>query len=537
VRVSEGQPASNVVSFAAKSPSAQPQLAELGAPGDHFFRGFLVTDEYVPELTGTKGLETFEKMRRSDGMIQATLRALKLPLLAAKCDVVPASDDPSDIEIAKRFEWNLFEGMTTSWYDHLRQILTFLDFGHQVSEVVWTISDQAAAPEIVEYAARQRREVLEFEEKLQLPSQSGVGAVVRRVFGWTGRASKVRPPLDQRQFFSRTFYMATGQFAQRPMVAIRKIAPRLQRTIYKWNLGDDGGLQSITQLAFKQDGGYFQVDIPVEKLLVFVNEKEGAQWTGKSALRPAYKHWFIKDQLYRIDAIAAERHGVGIPVMSMPDGATSDTAMDRAEDILAGVRAHERGYVVEPFGYKFSVAGMGQGRAMDLLPIIQHHDRMIAVSVLAPQLALGENPQGSFAMSKDQSGFFMLAERAVAAQIAEIHNRYLIPKWVNFNYAGVTRYPKLEFGAIETRDVAELINALVPAVNAGLVTADDRLEAWIRDTAGLPERDPSTARIALKITERVNPAAPTTEPSLPTPAPAPAPGTSTSTNPKEVPSA
>jgi hypothetical protein len=525
----------NVVAFDQAKPRDRPELPELGAPGQQFFHGFLTTDEYVPELMGLKGLETFDKMRRSDGMIQATLRALKLPLLAAKCDVIPASEDATDIEIAKRLEWNLFEGMTSSWQDHLRQVLTFQEFGFHVSEIVWAIADQASIPDVIEYARGQESEILEFEAREQLPARTGLGGVMRRVFGWTGRTTKVRPPIDQRRLFSRTFYMGMGRFAQQPMVQIRKIAPRLQRTIYKWNLGDDGGLQSITQWAFRQDGQFKEVHIPVEKLLVFTNDKEGANWTGRSVLRPAYKHWFIKDQLYRIDAIAAERHGVGIPVMEMAEDKSDATNMSRAEEIVYSVRAHERGGVVTPFGYKFSIAGMGQGRAMDLLPIIQHHDRMIAVSVLAPQLALGENPAGSFAMSKDQSGFFMLAERAVASQIADVHNRYLIPKWVNFNYAGVTKYPTLSFGAIETRDVDSLINALVPAVNANLVTADDRLEAWIRDTAGLPDRDPSTARIALKITERLNPNAPTTTPPGAETGRPPEPagdGTSTSTNPK-----
>lgn len=527
-----------VVQFDGAKKKPTPDLPELGAPGQQFYRGFLATDEYVPELTGYKGLDTYDKMRRSDGMIQATLRAIKLPLLAAKCDVIPASTDAADVEIAKRLEWNLFEGMSSSWQDHLRQVLTFLDFGHQVSEIVWTMADQPGAAAVIEYAHRQEQEILEFEAREQLPARSGLGGVVRRVFGWTGRASKMRAPIDQRLLFSRKFYVGSGTFAATPMVQIRKVAPRLQRTIYKWNLGDDGGLQSIVQWAYRQDGSYREAVIPVEKLLVFVNEKEGANWLGKSVLRPAYKHWFIKDQLYRIDAIAAERHGVGIPVMELPDDKSDDTNMTRAEDILLGIRAHERGYVVTPAGYKFSLAGMGQGRAMDLLPIIQHHDRMIAVSVLAPQLALGENPQGSFAMSKDQSGFFMLAERAVASQIADVHNRYLIPKWVNFNYAGVTRYPQLSFGAIETRDIEGLINALVPAVNAGLVTADDRLEAWLRDTAGMPERDPSTSRLAVKITERVSPPSPTANPDVlpnevgPQPAPKPEP-ISTSQNPAD----
>jgi hypothetical protein len=466
-------------------PRAKPDLPELGAPGNHFFRGFLVTDEYVPELTGQKGLETFERMRRSDGMITGSLRSMKQPILRAKYGIQPASQDESDATIANFVRWNLFEGMTTSFIDHIRESLTHLDFGYAICEKVWEV----------------REDLRVMAEVSAMGEDADTRALARREV-----------------------------LFDKPMFVLRKLAPRLQRTIQKWNLADDGGLQSIEQAVYK-GSGFKQVEIPVDKLLVFVNEKEGANWTGKSVLRPAYKHWFIKDQLYRIDAIAAERHGVGIPVMELPEGKSDTENMDRAEDILMGVRAHERGYVVVPFGYVFKVTGMGEGRAMNLLPIIQHHDRMIAVSVLAPQLALGENSQGSFAMHQGQDSFFMLTMRAIADHILDVHNRYLIPQLVNFNFSGVTRYPKLTIGAIETRDIEKLLNALTPAVNAGIITADDRLEDALRDLAELPERDPATAR-ALKGANGA-PQTPAAEPT-PTPElePETAPTTSVSENPE-----
>jgi hypothetical protein len=55
----------------------------------------------------------------------------------------------------------------------------------------------------------------------------------------------------------------------------------------------------------------------MDKLIVFVNEMEGMNWWGTSLLRPAYKHWFIKNTLYKIDAIAHERQGLGIPYVSI----------------------------------------------------------------------------------------------------------------------------------------------------------------------------------------------------------------------------
>lgn len=410
-----------VIRFA---PRPAPDLQERGVPGTQFFAGFLGSDEYVPELQGSKALDVFDKMRRSDGMVKAVLAALKQPIMGAQWSVEPGSDaagGASGQQIADHFARNLFDGMSMSWRDHLRQALTHLDFGFYVSEVVWHVVER-----------------------------------------------------DGRLCYE-----------------IRKLAPRLQRTIYKWNLADDGGLRGVTQQLFS--GTLKTVEIPVDKLLVFTNEKEGANWQGTSALRPAYKHWFFKDHLYRFQGIQAERHATGIPTITLPDGKDDNTNLQRAEDIVYGVRTHERGGVVLPFGYTFDMKGM-DGRPLDLMPAILHHDRAIALSVLAHQLSLGASAEGSNALSVDQSTFFLLAEKTIANHIADIHNRYLIPRWVEYNYGPVEALPKLRVGRVETRGLEKLWNALGSAAGQLIITPDDPLEDALREDAGLPRRDPATAR-------------------------------------------
>lgn len=401
-----------------------PDLPELGAPGTNFFGGFLKTDEHVPELVGTKGLDVFEKMRRSDGMVKATLLALKQPIKGAEWSIKPGSDSAtaSGEDIATHLQRNLFHTMSMPFRDHLRQLLTHLDFGFYVCEIVWRVVER-----------------------------------------------------DGRIFYE-----------------IQKLAPRMQRTITKWNLADDGGLVTIEQQTFS--GKSKIVPIPIAKLLVFTHDKEGANWTGTSALRPAYKHWWIKDQLYRIGAIAAERHGVGIPHMELPPDKDDTTNVERAEDILMGIRAHERGFVVTPAGYIFSIKGMGEGRPLDVLPTIEHHDRRIGMSVLAQFLSLGGSTEGSHALSADQSSFFLQAERDVADHIADVHNRYLIPQWVRFNYGQVEELPELVCGRIETRDLVKFFTALATAAGQQLITPDDPMEDALRKSAGLPPRDPATSR-------------------------------------------
>jgi hypothetical protein len=410
----------SVRTFAPADQLPRPSLPEVGAPGVRIFGGFLNTDEYVPELTGSRALDVYERMRRSDGMVAATLRGIKLPLLSASWEVVAATEDPLDLEIADAIRQNLFERI--SWQEHLREVLTFLDFGFSVFEKVWEIGD------------------------------------------------------------------LTDGSSTKPFVFLKKLAPRMQRTVWRWITDDAGSLTDIEQLKWV-NSQFSYATIPVDKLLIFTNEKEGGNYVGRSVLRPAYKHWFIKDQLYRIQAIAAERHGVGIPVMTMAEGKDDGPNMTRAENILVAVRAHEQGYVVEPNGFKFRIEGMGSGRAMDVDPMIKHHDWMISVSALAQFLTLGVQEQGARALSTDLTSLFLMTEKALGDYIGDIHNRYLIPQLVKYNYGGVTKYPKLAVSQIESRKIESLISVLAQAAAVNLVTPDLEVENALRAWAGITPLD------------------------------------------------
>ncbi len=424
---------------------AEPRVpkSELGSPGTRFFAGYLGSDEYVPELRGRRALDTYDRMRRSDPTVKALLQAIKLPLLGATWDVEPASADAADAAVAAFVRWNLFAGMSMTWEEHLRHLLTHLDFGFYVGEIVWDVRDDLA-------------------QAISLSPVDGISA-------------------------------PTSLF-ERPMAVVRKLAPRLQRTIERWWLARDGGLERVAQRVYGA-GQNEAVDIPVERLLVFSNEKEGADFTGRSVLRPAYKPWFIKDQLERIFAIAAERHGVGIPVMEVDAQSYNDDNVRDAEDILSSVRAHEKGYIVEIPGLKFRIEGMGQGRALDVEPAIGRLSREILVGGLAQFIALGGGPAGSFALSEDQTSMFMRNERALAAYVAGVHDRYLIPKLVDLNFAGVRRYPRLVVTNIQTRDAEKLLNALAVATNVGLVSPDRSLEDALRARLDLPRRAPAAASV------------------------------------------
>src|SRR6516165_8226998 len=81
-----------------------PNSATVGVPGTPVVGGFLLDlGEYNPELMGRNALPTYEKMRRGDAQVRATLAACKLPVQSAKWDVVPAESN-SESRVASRAE-------------------------------------------------------------------------------------------------------------------------------------------------------------------------------------------------------------------------------------------------------------------------------------------------------------------------------------------------------------------------------------------------------------------------------------------------
>lgn len=268
-----------------------------------------------------------------------------------------------------------------------------------------------------------------------------------------------------------------------PYIGLKKLARRDPGSILAWKLKDksSGVLQQTVNGSF---------EIPMDKLIVFVNRKKGENWEGISLLRSAYKHWYIKDKLYLIDAIASERQGLGVPYANFPSGTTTETKNTTIE-VLENFRANEKSYLITEGEIKIEMMDMKAGTNKNLLPSIQHHDRAIALNVLAQFLMLGGSSVGSFALSADQSKLFLLCLEAIANYVRDTYQRYLIKKLVDFNYF-TNVYPKLFYDKIGAVDHNILTTSLQRAMQIGSYTPQPEDEAYIRDITGMPPRNEKT---------------------------------------------
>lgn len=382
-------------------------ISEIGDSGTYIYNGQIESPDPNRDLVGEKGIDTFNKMRLSDGSVRAAYLACILPILSANWRVDPADDTPEALEIAEQVDADLHD-MTRSFDEFLRESLLHLVFGHYVFEIVYELKPDGH-------------------------------------------------------------------------VGLRKLAPRLPKSIIGWKTED--GEDGITQL--KTDGT--TTSIPIEKLLVFINEREGDNWLGTSLLRAAYKPWYMKETLEKIDAIAHERQGVGIPRIKPTQGMTVQKGdKESAIKSAKALRANAEGYLYVPPGYDIEYMDMKGSTTREPLKSAEYHRFEIFLSVLASFLTLGATDSGSRALSQDLSEFFEMSINHVAkVGIAAPINKYLIPRLVDMNHS-VDAYPTLTYDGIGSVDFAAITESLERMSRTGTFTPDLDVENALRRAMGLP---------------------------------------------------
>lgn len=262
----------------------------------------------------------------------------------------------------------------------------------------------------------------------------------------------------------------------------RKFAERPQDTIHEFYYDEVGGPEYIEQWLSAKG----KVKIPIDDLLVFTYRKEKGDLRGISVLRAVYKHWFIKDFLYRITNIGLERNLVGTPVLTLPEQ-TQDGDDEVAQGIVTSLRSGEEAGVTLPHGWVLDLFEGKRNISAEVMSYIEHHDLMIVRAGLAQFLNLGSKEVGSFALSKDQSDLFLMSLNASANYVANTINSYAIPQLVDYNW-DVEGYPKLKHDPIGGQDHSKLINGVKALVDGKVIVPDTDLEGFMRDLMGLPEK-------------------------------------------------
>jgi hypothetical protein len=284
---------------------------------------------------------------------------------------------------------------------------------------------------------------------------------------------------------------------------LKKLAWRPPRTISGIDVAADGGLVAIKQ--YGTTGR--DIKIPVDRLVAYVNDREGGNWVGQSLLRTAYKNWLLKDRELRAQALTIERNGLGVPVYEgapVPDNATPEerekwqaSEKEAGLKLATGFRAGEAAGASIPNGSSLDLKGV-TGKLPDTDGPIRYHDEQIARAVLAHFLNLGTET-GSWALGSTFADFFTGSLNAVADHIKDVTQQHVVEDLVDLNWGPETPAPRLVFERIGAQHplTAEGLKALI---DSGAIRPDETLEAFVREVFGLPlsalidaEEDPEPA--------------------------------------------
>lgn len=410
---------------------------EYGRTGLFRFNTGWIYEEFLRELQGRKGVEVYKEMSENDDVIGAILFATEMLMRQTSWSIQEAGPGDADVDAAE-FVRTCMDDMEETWSDFISEVLSFLTYGWSYHEIVYK-----------------------------------------------RRMGNTRNPETKSKY-------SDG------LIGWRKLPIRSQDTLWEWKYDEKDNLTGLIQCA---PPNYEQVFIPIEKALHFKTKSRKGNPEGRSVLRNSYRNWYFKRRIQEIEGIGIERDLAGLPVLEAPEGVDiwSDeyaAELAKAERIVRSVRRDEREGIVLGNGWKFSLTSTGGRRQFDTNQIIERYDTRMAMTVLADFVLLGHQAVGSFALSSDKTELFGVALGAFLDLICEVFNNQAIPRLIDINgehFAGITDYPILTHGDIETQDLGQLGEFVSKMVGIGAITPDESMEDYLRLAADLPERDPETA--------------------------------------------
>jgi len=381
--------------------------------------------EPTPELRWPLSIRVYDSMRRQDAQVASVLRAVTLPIRRTQ----------------------------------------------------WRIDGSGCRPEVAQLVAD--------DLGLALIGADPMAPTLRTKdrFSWSEHLQMALLMLPYGHMFFEQVYRLDDSGAAR----LRKLAPRMPRSLVAIHVAADGGLLSIQQNAPLGMGGPLAT-IPVNRLVAYVNDREGGNWLGTSLLRTCYKNWLIKDRLLRVQAQTIERNGMGVPLYIGQEGASEEDLIKGAA-LAQAWRAGENAGASVPHGANLLLKGVDGKLPQPADDAIRYHDEQIARAVLAHFLNLGTQT-GSWALGSTFADFFTLSLQSVAEAVRDIANAHVVEDLVDVNFGPTEPAPRIVFDEIGSQRNATA-DAIKMLIDAGVIFPDRTLEDFVRNAYGLPAKSPA----------------------------------------------
>jgi hypothetical protein len=414
-------------------PNATSQLSYSGTPRGP--DGISYPDDYVDKLRNPiTRMEIYEEMGNDDA-VHTGIDARRQEICAANWSLSTASTDTNATEILEFCE--------DAIYPFLDDILRLLGGG------------------ALQYGFGAIEPVLQWSDR---PTVSSISR------GRTTRATR------------------TGAGER---IYIRKLAHIRQPGVWTFKIAGPkdptgampGDLLTIRQYVF--DGVSFdQRDIPAEKALLWVYNKQGDDHWGVPPTRHCYKAWTFKQQIEKLNLLHIDKFGVGTPVAEEGEG-WQQADRDRLAAYLKAWRSGASNFILHPNGGSITIVGDNGKSTMSALEWVRYYNLAIAKTYLTQQTELGSTETGARALGEVFYSQLAGISQADCEAIANLANNALIVPLVRYNFGEQDTYP-IFAPSQRVRAGSGVATVMQQLINSGAVHVRPEDEAYLRDVFELP---------------------------------------------------
>ncbi len=304
------------------------------------------------------------------------------------------------------------------------------------------------------------------------------------------------------------------------VIGFLDVAPRAQRTIYKWDVDETGQVLGCVQRA-PQDQR--EIYLPRSKTIYMVDDSLNDSPEGLGLFRHTVEKSNVLALYEKLEGWGYEADMRGIPIGRAPIGKLRaalkanvitvdefNLAVAPIKDIVANhIKGPARGLVIDSavqrtddeaarpsatpeWDLNLLEAGITGQEAINTA--INRVNRELAIVLGTENLLTGADGVGSNALSKDKSdNFFTVVESSLGELRETFTKEYIDPLWELNGWPDELK-PAFKTEAIQYRDILEVTGALRDLATAGAPMAlDDPAVDEVRELVGLspqPERDP-----------------------------------------------
>lgn len=360
--------------------------------------------------------------------------------------------------------------------------------GHQIYRKMMLDEQVKAVVKFKRDAITSRDFYFEFDDDVELPDtdiEDRIGAYKKMISTVKGSFN------DGLNYIMTSMYQGYSlteitlgifEYKETPLVGVQGLAPKPYET-FSFKVNKFGEIEKCIQ---ELDGEEQEIDL--SRFIYFLHNPEFDRHYGQSDLREAYRSWFAKDVIIKLQGIFLERLAGGFITAQPAEGQTlkqNSADFNAIKAIISSLGSASS--VLLPSGIDIDVHNPVSTDAFERA--ITMHDLQIAKALLVPNL-LGVTHQGdtgSFAQADRQLEAFLWTLDADANRLADALNEQLFDPLSKMNFAdGIG--PKFRFKPVSEEKKLEIVKVWMELVKGKAVEATDSDEEHLRELLEFPEK-------------------------------------------------